>query len=119
MAEKAAEEAGGGLWLLLLLTKLIELAACVRELFLGLIECVLLDQHCLGEDVERVGVSTECPLKELLGFGILLRELRGVDAFGEGLKHLFFLRSHGIPQLYGLSYQKYDANIARRVGSRG
>ena len=105
--------------LLLLLTDLIELGASVGDLLLSLIKCVLLDKESLSEDVERVRVSAERFLEELFGFGILFGKLCVVDAIAEALKHLFFLRGHRTPLLYGLLYRKYDANAQRRVGRRG
>ena len=90
-AEQIAEEAGGAFRLLL---ELLDLCAGVGELFLRLVEGVLLDEHGLGEDVERVGIAAEGLLKELLGVEVLLGKLGLVDALDEALKHLLFLRGH-------------------------
>ena len=100
-AEEAAEEAGvfvrvgvlGGL--VKLLSGLGYLCFCLRQLCFCLRKCVLLHEDGLGEDVEGIGIAGEGLVQELLGFEVLFVEDGLVDAGGEVLNHLLFLRGHG------------------------
>jgi hypothetical protein len=85
-SEKVAEETGGVAGLLLSLTELIELGACVSELLLCLIEGVLLYEDSLGEDVERVGVAAERLAEHVFGVGVFFGKLGLVDALNQALK---------------------------------
>jgi hypothetical protein len=78
------------LWLRLLLAKLL-------QLLLSLFEGVLLDEHGLGEDVERVGIAAERLLEHLFGVGIFFLKAGLIDALYQTLEHLLFLRCHGTP----------------------
>jgi hypothetical protein len=101
-AEEIAEEAAvlGGLQLgLRLLAELVKLLFSVFQLLFGLVERVLLDQDGLGHDVEGIGVAAELLEDELLGFGVFFSELGLVDAVGEVLQELLFLRCHVGPRV--------------------
>jgi hypothetical protein len=87
---------GRGRRLLGLLLGLLELLFGVVELLFSLVEGVLLDEDGLGQDVGGVGIAAECLVDELLGLGIFVREDGLVDAIGEALEQLLFLRSHDV-----------------------
>src|SRR5579871_1031336 len=98
-----------------LLSNGIKLAACVGELFLRLIERVLLHEHSLSEDVERIRITSQGLLQKLLGVRILLLKLGAVDALSEVLKHLLFLRGHETP----LQVMTFRAESMTRIKRKG
>jgi hypothetical protein len=71
-----------------LLSKLLELA-------LRLVESVLLNEHSLGEDVERIGIAPERLLQHLFCVEVFFLELGLIDALNQALEHLLFLWCHG------------------------
>ena len=70
------------------------------NLLLRLTEAVLLDEHGLGEDVERVRISGEALLEVTLGVEVFVSDLRVANAFDEAVDHLLLLRCHRAPLMW-------------------
>jgi len=90
----------------------VERSLKLLNLLLGLLQAVLLDQHGLGKDVERVRISGKALLEVTLGIEVLVVDLRVADAFDEAVNHLLLLRCHGVSVV--LRCIRYDERLSSR-----
>ena len=77
-----------------LLAGLLYLLLKLRDLRLGLVQGNVLHQHRLSKDVECVGVGAQLAAEHIFRVGVLFLELGLVDAIGQLLDELLFLRGH-------------------------
>ena len=80
--------------LTLLLLQLLKLGLHLRQLCLRLLQRILLHQHCLRQNIERIRVLPQPLLQHLFRIHVLLCKLRLLHAINQISDHFLFLRSH-------------------------